>query len=29
MVERVAGKAEGVHEALEEARWMVAGRQSD
>jgi len=29
MVERVAGKAEGVHKSLEQVRWMVAGRQSD
>ena len=25
----MAGKAEGVHESLEEARWVVAGHQSD
>jgi len=29
MVEHVAGKTEGVHESLEEARWKVAGRRSD
>ena len=29
MGKRVAGKAERAHEYLEEARWMVAGGQSD